>query len=196
VIRDARRLFAASRFAAALSVAAAVPAAAQNLPVMVGQERDVAVAALKARGIAFREAETPGSGRRITYAQNGEDVTLEFAPWPADPNAPAAAFETSAAGKRLTLVRILDLAPSSGARRAWVNGFAREGRGWSYLEGSADARRPAADRSKYPVAAALSWAKPPAAFLFQAARPAGSPPAEEATALEILLENPHKPRRF
>ena len=195
MIGEARRLFAASLLFAALSAAAAASASAQNLPVMVGQDHATAVATLKARGIAFRDEEA-GSGRRIAYEKAGENVTLDFAPWPADASGPAASFEPSAPGKRMTLVRILDLAPSSGARRAWVNGFARDGRVWSYLEGKAEAARPAADRSRYPVAAALSWAKPPASFLFQAARRAGSPPGEEATALEIVLENPHKPRRF
>ena len=60
----------------------------------------------------------------------------------------------------------------------------------------ADAARPAADRTKYPVAAVVQWTSPPATVLFEAARAPGSPPGNESTELSILLDNPHKPRRF
>ena len=198
--REASRLLSPRLlFAAVLATPLGIggSAAAQNLPVMVGEDHDTAVAALKARGIAYREEAASGDVRRVVFSKDAENVTLEFAPWPADADAPAAAYEaTSKAAKRLTLTRIVDLAPSSGARRAWVNGFARDGHGWAYLSETADANRSAADRSRYPVAAYLQWTKPPATFVFQAARPRGAPPGDEGTSLEIVLENPHKPRRF
>ena len=191
-----RRLLHAAA-AALVAAAFAAPADGQNLPVMVGQDHESAVATLKARGISYKEEALASSGRRITYAKDGESVTLEFASWPADPNGPPAAFEPSSSSpKRLTLTRIVDLAPSSGTRRAWVNGLARDGHGWSYLSGAAETSRPASERAQYPVAAGLQWTKPPASFLFQAARAAGTPPGSEATSLEIVLENPHRPRRF
>ena len=198
--REASRLLSPRLlFAAALGIALGCggSAAAQNLPVMVGEDHDTAVAALKARGIPYREEAPSGDARRIVFSKDGENVTLEFAPWPADADAPEAAYEASSkAAKRLTLTRVVDVAPSSGTRRAWVNGFARDGHGWAYLSGAADTSRSAADRSRYPVAAYLQWTKPAATFLFQAARPPGTSPGDEATSLEIVLENPHKPRRF
>ncbi|MGH9368200.1 MAG: hypothetical protein ACRD3M_11060 [Thermoanaerobaculia bacterium] len=162
----------------------------------MGQDHESAVAALRGRGIAFRE-ENAGGGRKIAWTEGSRSVTLEFAMWPKDPKAPASAWEAgSAAEKRLTLTRILDAAPSSEARRSWVNSLAREGGGWAYLAAAADAARSEGDRAKYPVAARLEWRNPPATLLFQAARPPGTPPGSEPTQLDILLENPHRPRRF
>jgi hypothetical protein len=179
-----------------LWLAAPAAATAQNLPVMVGQDYEAAVAALKAGGIATQETSS-GTGRTVTYTGGGESVKLQFAMWPKDPGAPASAWEAgSAAEKKLVLTRIEDVAPSSEPRRAWVNSLTREGNGWAYLSPKADASRPAGDRAKYPVAASLQWRNPPATLLFQAARAAGTPPGSEMTALEITLENPHKPRRF
>jgi hypothetical protein len=170
----------AGRTILAVLAAAAVASAArgQNLPVTVGQEHDAAVSALRAKGIAFQET-TAGDGRTATYKQGDESVTLDFAPWPKD-----------GGSKALTLTRIRDEAPSSSARRAWVNSLAREGRGWSYLTPEQDGARTAAVRGKYPVAAGLQWTAPPAHLLFQAARAAGSAPGTEATELVIELTKP------
>jgi len=175
-------------------------ASGQSLPVMVGQEHEQAVAALKARGIDFRE-EAAGAGKRITYGGAEESVTLEFTMWPGDPNAPASAWQSAdASDRRLLLTHILDVAPGSDARRAWVRTFEKEGRHWAYLPEKAMAQRPAAERARYPVVALLqlpaSSGSAPVTFLFQAARPAGSPPGNETTALDVFLENPHKPRVF
>jgi len=157
---------------------------------MVGNEHDAAVAALKSKGIAFQETSS-GDARKIAYTQGDESVTLDFAPWPKDPNTAAAAWD--AAPRRLTLVRIRDEAPSSEARRAWVNSLAKEGRGWAYLGAKEDGARAAADRQKYPVAAGLQWKSPPTNLVFQAARPAGTAPGHEATELVIELHSP-RPR--
>ncbi len=193
---DLRNLAPRAFAAVFLNTAALSAAAAQNLPVMVGQDYESAVAALKGKGVAGKE-EPAGPGKKISWTSGSESVTLEFSPWPSDLNAPVSAWEPgSAAPRKLTLTRILDTAPSSEARRAWVNSLAREGTGWAYLTPKAEAARTAADRAEYPVAASLSWQKPPAALLFEAARPAGTPPGGEMTKLEILLENPHRPRRF
>ena len=160
---------------------------------MVGQDYATAVADLKAQGITGRE-EPAGDGKKISWTSGGRSVTLEFSPWPSDPNAPASAWEAgSAAPRKLTLVRIVDTAPSSEARRAWVNSLAKDGGSWAYL--AADANRDAADRTKYPVAASLVWKSPPARLLFEAARPAGTPPGTEATKLDIRLVSPHQPPR-
>lgn len=187
------RNLAGRALAAALAAAAfAFAAPAQNLPVSVGQDHDTAVAALKAKGIAFQEAPS-GEGRRITYSAGNENVALEFSPWPKDANAPASAWDPgSTAPKQLTLTRIEDTAPSSEARRAWVNSLAKEGHGWAYLPAAEDGARPAADRSKYPVAAGLTWRTPPAKLVFQAARPMGAPPGAEATELVIELTRPRR----
>jgi hypothetical protein len=193
---DLRNLAPGAFAAIFLNAAALSAAAAQSLPVMVGQDYESAVAALKAGSIAGKE-EPAGAGRKIFWTSGSQSVTLEFSPWPSDPNAPASAWASgSTAARTLTLTRIVDTAPSSEARRAWVNSLAREGKGWAYLAPEAEAARTAADRAKYPVAASLTWQKPPAALLFQAARPAGTPPGSEPTQLDILLENPHGPRRF
>jgi len=175
-------------------------ASGQSLPVMVGQEHEQAVAALKARGIDFRE-EAAGAGKRITYGGAEESVTLDFTMWPKDSNAPASAWESAdTSNKRLLLTHILDVAPGSDARRNWVRTFEKEGRHWAYLSEKAMAQRPAAERSRYPVVAFLQWpgssGSAPVTLLFQAARPAGSPPGKEATVLEVFLENPHKPHLF
>lgn len=167
---------------------------------MVGQEYGTAVAALKGKGIAFRE-EAAGAGKKITYGGAGESVTLEFAMWPRDPEAPASAFRAeSAAEKHLVLTHILDVAPGSEPRRSWVRTFEKDGRHWAYLSEKALAERPAAERAKYPVAAFLQWPRSsssaPVTFLFQAARAAGAPPGSETTALDVFLDNPHQPRRF
>jgi hypothetical protein len=184
--------------AAALLVAGGLaPASAQNLPVMVGDTYDAAVAALKQKGIAFQESAADSGGKTIGYATTGEHVTLDFTMWPSDPAAPASSWEAgSSAARRLTLTHVTDAAPSSPERRAWVNTLTREGKSWAYLGAAADVRRPSDERSKYPVAAFLVWNKPPASLLFQAARAAGTPPGSEDTLLDIRLENPHKPRRF
>ncbi len=168
---------------------------------MVGQDYDTALAALKAKGIVFQE-EAAGAGKKVSYGDAGESVALEFTPWPKDPDAPASAWEANgSAAKHLVLTHILDVAPGSDARRVWVRTFEKkDGKRWAYLPEKAAAERPAEDRAKYPVAAFLQW--PPSAgaapvtFLFKAARAAGTPPGSEATALDILLENPHRPRRF
>ena len=183
--------------AALLAAAGPAPAAAQNLPVMVGDTYDAAAAALKQKGIAYQESAAEAGGKAISYAAAGEKVALDFAMWPSDPAAPASAWEPgSPAARRLTLTHISDAAPSSPERRAWVNTLTREGKSWAYMGAAADMRRPADDRSKYPVAAFLLWNKPPVSLLFQAARAAGTPPGSEDTLLDIRLENPHKPRRF
>jgi hypothetical protein len=163
---------------------------------MVGQEYSAAVAALQAKGVAYQE-EAAGSGKKIAYGSGGESVTLEFTLWPKDPAAPPSAWETAAAeGKHMVLTRIRDVAPGSDARRAWVRSLEKDGRHWAYLSQPADAARPAADRSKYPVSAFVQWTLPPATLLFEAARPSGTPPGNERTELSIFLDNPHKPRRF
>jgi hypothetical protein len=159
---------------------------------MVGNDHDAAVAALKSKGIAFQESSS-GDTRQIVYAQADESVSLDFAPWPKDPNTAASAWD--AAPRRLTLVRIRDTAPSSEARRGWVNGLAKEGRGWAYLGAREDGARAAADREKYPVAAGLQWKSPPATLLFQAARPAGTAPGHEQTELLIELRAPRAPAK-
>src|SRR5262245_17230145 len=161
----------AGAFLAAFGAAALPPtAAAQNLPVEVGQDHETAVAALKKKGIAFDES-AAGEDRTIRYSQGSESVVLDFAPWPKDPKAPASAWEKgSAAPKQLTLTRIRDTAPSSEGRRAWVNTLAREGHGWAYLGPQENRARSAEDRTKYPVAAGLEWKTPPTRLLFQAAR--------------------------
>ena len=183
--------------AALLAAGGRTPASAQNLPVMVGDTYDAAAAALKQNGIASQESAADAGGKTIRYEKAGERVTLEFTMWPSDPAAPAAAWEAgSSAARRLTLTHVVDAAPSSPERRAWVNTLTREGKGWAYLGAAADMRRPADERSKYPVAAFLVWNKPPASLLFQAARAAGTPPGTEDTLLDIRLDNPHKPRRF
>ena len=180
-----------------LAGGAFAPASAQNLPVMVGDEYDAAVAALKQKGIAAQESASASGGKALQYEKSGERVTLEFGLWPSDPAAPASAWEPgSSAARRLTLTRITDAAASSPERRAWVNTLAREGKSWAYLGAAADLRRSSDDRSKYPVAAFLVWSKPPASLLFEAARAVGTPPGTEDTLLDIRLENPHKPRRF
>lgn len=166
----------------------------------VGQEHEQAVAALKAKGIDFHE-ETAGTGKRITYGAAGESVTLDFTMWPGDSNAPASSWESAdTSNKRLLLTHILDVAPGSEARRDWVRTFEKEGGHWAYLSEKAMAQRPAAQRARYPVVAFLQWPGSsgsfPVTFLFQAARPAGTPPGKETTALEVFLENPHKPRLF
>jgi hypothetical protein len=179
-----------------LCLGRAAVAQAQGLPVMVGQSYDTAVAALKSKGIAYKEA-VGGTGKTLTYASGAESVTLDFTLWPKDLAAPASAWEAAGPeGKQLTLTHILDAAPGSDARRSWVRSFEKDDRHWAYLPATADAARPAAERSKYPVAALLQLAKPPATLLFEAARAAGTPPGTEMTALDITLENPHKPRRF
>ncbi len=179
-----------------LALAGADAAQAQNLPVTIGQPYEAAVAALKSKGIAYKE-EASGSDKKIGYSSVPESVTLEFALWPKDPAAPPSAWESpDPQGKHLVLTRILDAAPGSDARRSWVRSLETDGQHWAYLSPSADAARPAADRSKYPVAAVLQWTNPPATLLFEAARAAGTPPGTEMTALDITLENPHKPRRF
>ena len=122
-------------------------------------------------------------------------MSLEFTLWPKDPAAPASAWESaSPEGKHLVLTQIRDVAPGSDARRAWVRGFEKGGH-WAYLTPEADAARPAADRTKYPVAAFVQWTSPPATVLFEAARPPGTPPGTEKTELSITLDNPHQPRR-
>jgi len=186
--------------AALLTLSALSAAPGQNLPVMVGQPYDAAAAALKAKAIAFQE-EPAGAGKRIVYKAGTETVTLDFSMWPKDPKAPASAWAPGqTAGKQLVLTQILDVSPGSDARRAWVRTFEKEGRRWGYMSAEGQAERAAADREKYPVAAVLQWPgtadSAPVTFLFEAARPAGAPPGNEATALSISLDNPHKPRRF
>jgi hypothetical protein len=162
---------------------------------MVGQDYPSAVAALKAAGISGKE-EAAGGGKTISWSKGDESVKLEFSLWPSDPDAPASAWEAGSTARRaLTLTRIVDTAPSSQARRAWVNTFAGDGAGWAYLSPQADAARAAADRTKYPVAASLVRRKPPASLLFEAARPAGTPPGSEPTRLDIQLRNPHQTPR-
>jgi hypothetical protein len=188
-----------SAFGAAVLLAggAVAPAFAQNLPVMVGDDYDTVAAVLKQKGIVPQESAAADGGKTLQYEKAGERVTLEFAMWPSDPAAPAAAWEPgSSAARKLTLTHVADTAPSSPERRSWVNSFTREGKSWAYLGAAADLKRPAEDRSKYPVAAFLAWSKPPASLLFEAARAAGTPPGTEDTLLDIRLENPHKPRRF
>jgi hypothetical protein len=190
-----RNLLARTFLAAFGTAALSLAASAQNLPVELGQAHETAVAALKQKGIAFDESAS-GENRTIRYSQGGESVVLEFAPWPKDPKAPASAWEKgSSAPKQLTLTRIQDAAPSSEARRAWVNKLAREGQGWAYLGPAENRARSVEDRTKYPVAAGLQWRTPPARLLFQAARPAGTPPGTEMTELVIEMTNPHQPRR-
>jgi hypothetical protein len=186
----------AGAFVAAFGAAAFPPAApAQSLPVEVGQDHETAVAALKKKGIAFAES-AAGENRTIRYSEGSESVVLDFTPWPKDPKAPASAWEKgSSAPKQMTLTRIQDSAPSSEARRAWVNTFAREGQGWAYLGSQENRARSVEDQTKFPVAAGLEWKTPAARLLFQAARPAGTPPGNEATVLVIDLINPHLPRR-
>lgn len=167
---------------------------------MVGQDYDAAVAALKGKGIAFQE-EAAGAGKKIKFGGAGESVTLEFTMWPKDPNAPPSVWrEPGASDKHLVLTHVLDVAPGSEPRRAWARAFEKEGRHWAYLSEKALAERPAEQRGKYPVAAYLQWAgsagSAPVTFLFQAARRPGTPPGTETTALDIFLENPHRPRRF
>jgi hypothetical protein len=179
-----------------LSPPASPAAPGQALPVTVGQEYSAAVAALQGKGVQY-QVEAAGSGKKIAYGSGGESVTLEFTLWPKDPAAPASAWETAATeGKHLVLTRIRDVAPGSDARRASVRGLEKDGRHWAYLSPPADAARPAADRSKYPVAAFMQWTSPPATLLFEAARTPGTPPGNEMTELSIFLDNPHKPLRF
>ena len=183
--------------AATLVFAGAMAAGAQTLPVMVGQDRDAAVAALKAKGISFQE----DAGKTISYQKAGESVTLDLAAWPKSPTAPAAAWDAGTSAERhLVVAHILDVAPGSDARRAWVRTFERDGKHWAYLSEKASSARPDSARSQYPVVALLQLPPPsggwPATLLFQAARPAGTPPAGETTALEIFLDNPHHPRQF
>ena len=136
------------------------------------------------------------AGRSLTGGA-GETVTLDFTLWPKAPDAPASAWDSASAdGKQLTLTHILDVGPSSEARRVWVRTFEKDGRRWAYLSSAANADRSRVDREKYPVAAFLQWTAPPATFVFEAARAAGSPPGTEATALDVTLDNPHKPRRI
>lgn len=168
----------------------------QTLPVTIGEEYAAAAAALKAQGIEFQDT-AAGSGRQIVYSSAGESVTLDFAMWPKDADAPASAWQRPGnEGKHLVLTHILDVAPGSDARRAWVRSFARDGRRWAYLSPQADAARPSADRAKYRIAAYLQWTSPPATFLFEAARAVGSAPGDEMTALDVTLDNPHSPRHF
>ena len=168
---------------------------------MVGQDADAVRAALRAKGIAFHEEEA-GTGKRITYSDGDARVELALTLWPIDSAAPASAWDPdSKSPKRLTLTHICDLAPGSDERRAWVRSYEKEGHRWAYLSEKASAQRTAEDRAKYPVAAWLQWSRtgktePWATFLFQAARPAGSPPGVEGTALDVYLENPHRPRRY
>jgi len=180
-----------------LSALSAAPG--QNLPVMVGQPYDAALAALKAKAVAYQE-EPADTGKKIVYRADAESVTLDFSMWPKDPKAPASAWAPGQTGKQLVLTRILDVAPGSDARRAWVRTFEKEGHRWGYLSEKAQAERTAADREKYPVAAVLQWPgtadSTPVTLLFEAARAAGTPPGNETTALSITLDNPHKPRRF
>lgn len=151
---------------------------------------------MKAKGIEFQD-EAAGSGRKIVYSSAGESVTLDFTMWPKDAAAPASAWQTPGnEGKHLVLTHILDVAPGSDARRAWVRSLEKDGRRWAYLSPQADAARPSADRSKYPVAAYLQWTSPPATFLFEAARATGTAPGAEMTALDVTLDNPHTPRSF
>lgn len=191
----------ARAFTAFLSLLAAVSAApAQNLPVQVGQEYDAAVAALKGKGIDFRE-DKAGDGRTLTYRNTAQSVTLDFSMWPKDPGAPASAWQAvGPSGKHLVLTHIQDVAPGSDARRAWVRTFEKDGKRWAYLPEKAAAARPAAEQKQYPVVAFLQWPREsgsaPVTLLFQAARAPGTPPGAEATALEIFLENPYQPRRF
>ena len=183
--------------AAVLLLAGVTLAAAQNLPVMVGDDYDTAVAVLKQKGIPAQETGAASGGKTLQYEKSGERVTLEFTMWPMDPAAPASAWEPgSSAARRLTLTHVADAAPSSPERRSWVNTLTREGKSWAYVGAAADLRRAAEDRAKYPVAAFLVWSKPPASLLFEAARAVGTPPGTEDTLLDIRLENPHKPRRF
>ena len=179
-----------------LSPAAAPAALGQGFPVTVGQPYAEAVAALKAKGIAFRE-EAAGSGKKVAYTDGSDSVTLEFGLWPRDPAAPASAWEAAGAdGKHLVLTALRDVAPGSDQRRAWVRSLEKDGGHWAYLSPQAEAARPAAERTKYPVAAFVQWTSPRATVLFEAARAPGTPPGTEMTELSILLDNPHKPRRF
>lgn len=179
--------------AAALgAVAVAHTAAAQNLNVTVGQNLKTVLATLEARGIHSQQT-AAGDDRTVTYTEGAESIVLDFSPCPTDPGASASdRAPGSKAKKELTLVRIRDSAPSSEARRAWVNSLARDGRNWAYLKPEEDAARPASDRTKYPVAAGLEWQKPPAKLRFQAARAAGTPPGDEPTELVIELLRPHR----
>jgi len=185
---------------AALLLSAGALASGQTLPVTIGQDHDAAVAALKSKGIAFQEVAAEG-GQTISYEKGGESVTIDVRPWPKDAKAPASAWEAgSSAPMHLVVTHLLDVAAGSDARRAWVLSYERDGKHWAYLPEKAAAARPASQRTQYPVVALLQLPPPaggfPATYLFQAARPQGSKPGAETTALEIFLDNPHHPRQF
>ena len=180
-------------FATASLAAAAFASAAPWFPAMVGDTFESALAALKARGVAYREQPAGADGgRRVEYSDGAEKVSLEFSP-------------RESGGKRsLVLTHIRSVAPGSDARRDRVRTFEKEGQHWAYETARGAALRSASERSRYPVSAYLQWwtrtaaggRAPSVTFLFQAARPVGSKPAGEETVLDVFLEDPRQPRRF
>lgn len=197
-------------FAVLLGAASAL--SAQTLPITVGDRYEAVISALKAKSIAFeKEPKSPTgplSQAKVTYSNREESVTLEFSLWPDDRNAPPAAYSAgSPDSKHLVLTHLRSVAPGSEARRNLVRAYERDGQHWAYMTSQASNARPPEDRARYTVAAYLQlWREnpnrkaggrvPSVTFLFQAARPVGSPPGNEPTVLDIHLENPYKPRRF
>jgi hypothetical protein len=154
---------------------------------MVGDSWESAVAALKARGVAY--SEEPGGtrgNRRIVYSRGAERVTLEFA----SPDA------------RPVLRHIRSVAPGSDERRSRVRSLEKDGQRWAYETSKTAGLRSAAERARYPVCASLQWRPgaagprtPAVTFLFQAARPVGTKPGGEETVFDAFLEDANSPRR-
>jgi hypothetical protein len=190
--------------AAVAILLAATPPASVEMP--IGLKEDAIVSTLNGANVPFTRGTAPSGGPRLTFARGTDTVTIDLAPWPA-PGAPASAYQTPARTGPLTATHVRIAGPSSDAKRRWVRTLERDGRKWGYIPESASTARTAEEKKQYGVAAYMQWWGPnpdPAArarvptvtFLFQARRPASSPPGTEPTVLDAHLENPWHPRHF
>ena len=172
----------------------------------IGQTEDALVAALRAANVPYNRDAPAGAPVRVTWRRGGDAVTAELSSWPADPAAPASAYDPSARGSRPGPLKVTHArieGPNSPAKRDWARTLERDGRKWAIVP---EASRTPAER-KYGMVAYLQWwgdgpetaarsRVPTATFLILAQRPAGSPPGTEPTVIDAHLENPWSPRRF
>lgn len=189
-----------------IATVTALAAAPDPVALPIGLSEAAAAKALSDAHVAVKKEKIP-EGERWTYARGTDTVSLEVAPWPAA-GSPASAWDKAARSKgAVTVTRVQIVGPNSDAKRRWVRTLERDGRIWALLPANAQTIRTPAEQKKYGMSAFLQWwvqspepgarsRVPSVTFLFQAERPANSPPGTEPTVLDALLENPYHPRRF